>query len=207
MNPLVEELLLRSAVLFLMAGSLAGMLVGVLLLLNPQRLQRANLFLSRWVSTRKLNQSLERTVEFDSLFYRFRRTSGVLTLLGSLYILYYFTVTLNRTSAVAGFSVYFKLSATVIEGVLDAVVMTALAGALFAAFVSLFLLLRPSMLRDFELGANRWVSFRQALKPLERKRERVDEYVFKYGRQAGVMLMLGSLYTLVLLTYWLQNYH
>jgi cell division protein FtsW (lipid II flippase) len=86
-------------------------------------------------------------------------------------------------------------------------VLSSLLGALFAVFISLFLLLRPSMLRDFEQGANRWVSLRRGLKPLEIGRAGVDEYVFKYGRQAGILLVLGSIYTLSLLTFWLGHYH
>ena len=39
MNPIVESLLLRSAVLFLIVGSLAGLVVGALLLWNPFRLR------------------------------------------------------------------------------------------------------------------------------------------------------------------------
>jgi len=86
-------------------------------------------------------------------------------------------------------------------------VLSALLGALFAAFVSLFLLLRPSLLSGFEQGANRWVSLRRALKPMEIPRKGVDEYVFRYGRQAGTLLVLGSLYALAFLTYWLNHYH
>ena len=39
MNPIVESLLLRSFVLFLMVGSLAGLVVGALLLWSPHRLR------------------------------------------------------------------------------------------------------------------------------------------------------------------------
>jgi hypothetical protein len=94
-----------------------------------------------------------------------------------------------------------------VGGLLDALVLSALLGALFAAFVSLFLLLRPSQLRDFEQGANRWVSLRRGLKPVEVPREGLDAYVFKYGRQAGILLILGSLYTLAFLAFWLSQYH
>ena len=117
-------------------------------------------------------------------------------MLASGYILYAFTFGLDRASAVIGLSRRFNLPSGLVGGLLDALVLSALLGALLAVFVSLFLLLRPSLLRDFEQGANRWVSLRRALKPVEIQREGVDEYVFKYGRQAGILLVLGSLYTL-----------
>ncbi|HEY5993745.1 MAG TPA: hypothetical protein VIU46_03995 [Gallionellaceae bacterium] len=207
MDPVVESLLLRSVVLFLLAGSLAGLVVGALLLWRPQRLHAVSALLNRWISTRHLDQSLERSVSLDPWFYRYRRTSGVLTLLGSCYILYFFTVSLDKASAINGLSQYFKLPALLVGGLLDAGALIALLGATFAAFISLFLLWRPSMLRDFEQGANQWLSLRRALKPVEIPRPGVDEYVFQYARRAGILLMLGSLYTLVLLTFWLSRYH
>ena len=206
MNPIVESLLLRSAVLFLIVGSLAGLVVGALLLWNPLRLRAIGDILNRWVSTRHLNQALDRTVEFDQWFYRYRRVSGGLVLLASGYILYAFTFGLDRVNAIIVLARRFNLPTVLAGGLLDALVLSAMLGAIFAAFISLFLLLRPSQLRDFEQGANRWVSLRRGLKPVEVPREGVDAYVFKYGRQAGILLMLGSLYTLALLTFWLSQY-
>jgi hypothetical protein len=206
MNPLFQSWLLQSFVIFLIVGSLAGMVLGALLLLRPQSLQRVSQLLNRWISTRHLDQTLERTVNFDSWFYRYRRASGALTLLGAIYILYFFSVSMDRASTLSGLAKHFKLPLPVVSGLLDALVLSAELGALFSAFISLFLLLRPSMLRDFEQGANRWVSMRRGLKPVEIPREGVDEYVFKYGREAGILLIFGSLYTLVFLTFWLSHY-
>ena len=92
-----------------------------------------------------------------------------------------------------------------VGGLLDALVLSVLLGALLAAFVSLFLLLRPSLLRDFEQASNRWVSLRRVLKPVEVRRDGVDEYMFRHGRGAGILLVLGSLYVLVLLTSWIGH--
>ena len=205
MTPVVESLLLRSAVLFLLVGSLGGLIVGGMLLRWPHRLRAISSILNRWVSTRHLNQALDRTVEIDHWFYRYRRASGGVILLASGYILYVLTVGLDRTNAIIGLSKRFSLPSGLVGGLLDAQVLCVLLGALFAAFVSLFLLLRPSLLKDFEQVANRWVSLRRGLKTVEVPRAGLDEYIFKYGRQAGIFLMVGSLYTLALLTFWLNR--
>lgn len=207
MNHFIQTWLWQSLAIFLIVGSLAGMVVGALLVLRPQSLQRVSQRLNRWISTRHLDQSLERSVSIDPWFYRYRRTSCTLTLLGACYILYFFTVTMDRASAVSGLAQHFNQPAALIAWLLDALVLSALLGALFAAFVSLSLLLRPSMLRDFEEGANRWLSLRRGLKPMEIPRQGVDAYVLQYGRQAGILLVLGSLYTVVLLTIWFSNFH
>lgn len=204
-NPYVEFVLLRSAILFLAVGSLAGLVTGAMLFWHSNRLRMAGVILNRWVSTRHLNQALDRTVEIDPWFYRHRRISGGLILLGALYILYTFTVGLDRISVVTQLSGRFGMSSGMVEGFLDALVLSALLGALLAAFVSLFLLMRPSWLKDFEQTSNRWMSLRRALKPMEVRRDGVDEYVFRHGRGAGILLMLGSLYVLALLTTWIGH--
>ncbi|MBU0622825.1 MAG: hypothetical protein KJ795_13390 [Gammaproteobacteria bacterium] len=205
MTPLAQSWLLQSAVIFLIVGSLVGLVAGALLLYRPHLLQKLSSVLNRWVSTRHLDQSLERSVSIDPWFYRYRYASGTLTLLGALYILYYFTVKLDREQAIIGLSRHYSLPPSLTGGLLDALVLSSLLGALLALLVSLFLLLRPSLLRDFEQGANQWLSLRRALKPAEMPRAGVDEYVYSHGRQVGMMLVLGSLYVLVFLLSWIGH--
>lgn len=203
MNPIIQSWLLQSFVIFLIAGSIAGMVLGALLLLYPQSLRRVGQSMNRWVSTRHLNQPLERSIDVDPWFYRYRKSSGTFILLGACYIFYYFIVSLDKADIISGMARHFELHPLLIEGLLDATVLSAMLGAVLAAFVGLFLLLRPSMLRDFEQMTNRWVSMRRALKPLETSNRNLDEYVFKYERQAGILLVLGSLYVLVFLLSWI----
>lgn len=177
MDPIIASLLLRSAVLFLMVGSIAGLVVGALLIRSPQRLRVIGNLLNRWVSTRHIDQALERSINVDPWFYRHRRISGGLILLASVYILYALTFNLDRANVIIGLSLRFSLHQALVGGLLDALVLSTLLGALLAVFVGLFLLLRPSSLRDFEQVSNRWVSMRRALKPMEVRREAVDEYL------------------------------
>lgn len=205
MNPLFQAWLLQSFVIFLIVGSLAGIAVGVLLLLRPQSLQRAGQLLNRWISTRHLDHSLERSFNIDPWFYRYRRAGGGLILLGATYVLFFFTMSMDRVHTVDVLAAYFKQPAVLLGGLLDALVLSSILGASCAALVGLFLILRPSMLRDFEQVANQWVSVRRALKPMEVRRDGLDEYVFRRARLAGILLLLGGLYVLVILTLWLGH--
>lgn len=205
MNPLIQSWLLQSLVIFLVVGSLGGIAAGLSLLLRPDSLQRLGQKLDRWISTRHLDQSMENNVNIDPWIYRYRRVGGSLILLGAVYILYYFTVGMERAGAIASLAGYFKLPVSLIGALLDALAFSSILGALCAALVGLFLILRPSMLRDFEQVANRWISLRRAMKPAEIRRAGVDEYVFKCARQAGILLLLGSLYVLVVLLFWIGH--
>ncbi len=207
MNPFIQSWLLQSFAIFLIVGSLAGVVVGMLLVLRPHSLQRVNQRLNRWFSTRHLERPLERSVNIDPWFYRYRRSGGTLILLGALYILYFFTVSMDRSGATTSLAAYFNLPSPLVGALLDAMVLSALLGALFAAFVSLFLLVRPSVLRGFEQGANQWLSLRRGMKPMEIARPALDEYVLQHRQGAGILIVLGSLYALVLLAVWLGNFH
>lgn len=194
---IVNALLLRSLVLFLALGSITGLLVGAILILRPDKLKRLNQYASRWVSTRKLNQSLERPIDLDHLFYRYRHVGSVLVLAGAAFILYYFTVRFNKPGILLALSKKSTVAPVIMEWLLDAMVLVSMIGAVFALIVALFLLFRPSMLRKFEVGANQSGSLRRALKPLEVPHSVMDEYVFRHVQLAGVLLVFGSLYTLI----------
>ncbi|MBA3023359.1 MAG: hypothetical protein KJ572_08355 [Gammaproteobacteria bacterium] len=203
MNPLIQSWLVQSAVIFLILGSVAGMVIGALLLFGRDRLQNISTLLDRWISTRRFDRALERRITLDPWFYRHRQATGTLILAGALYILYFFGVQLDRAETVAGLARRFAYPQALAEALLDAMVLSALLGALGAIVAALFILFRPSMMRGFEEGANQWLSLRKSLKTLEVPRDGLEVYVERHARQVGIFLMLGGLYTLVLLLAWL----
>ncbi|MHB1117531.1 hypothetical protein [Sideroxydans sp.] len=205
MNTLFQNWLVQSAVIFLILGSVAGMAVGAMLLFRRERLRNLSTLLNRWISTRNFDHALERRITLDPWFYRHRQATGTLILLGSLFILYFFGVELERAETAAGLARRFAYPLPLAEALLDAMVLSALLGALGAIVAALFILFRPSMMRGFEQGANQWLSLRKTLKPLEVPRDGLEIYVERYARQVGIFLMLGGLYTLVLLLAWLER--
>jgi hypothetical protein len=179
--------------------------MGGLLIWRPDRLRSLSGTLNRWVSTRHLEAPLERTVSVDPWFYKHRRVSAGLILLGAVYMLYFFSTGLEQSAAIGEIAKRFALPDAAAAWLLDALVLTSLTGAVLAIFVSLFLLLRPSSLRDFEQGANRWISLRRAMKPVEVERGELDEFVMRHARHVGMVLVTGSLYVLVLLATWIGH--
>jgi hypothetical protein len=91
------------------------------------------------------------------------------------------------------------------EPVLDTLVFIFIAGAILALFVGLFLIFRPSMLRDMELGANEQVPMRTSLKPMEIQYNQLDGMVSRHVKLVGVVLIGASLYVLVMLIFWLAK--
>jgi hypothetical protein len=121
---------------------------------------------------------------------------------GALYVLIFFTALLERSRAVEALVQRWQTSPAVIDALFDPLVLIILLGACLALFISLFILFRPSLLREFEQGANQWISLRKTLP----ESTKVVEFTLRYAQQVGVFLLLGSLYTWILLIYWAKAF-
>jgi len=200
-----DAVLTRSLIIFLLLGSIAGLVAGAALLLRPELLLRVSKVANCWVSTRQLSRPFARFFSLDSWFYRYNRLSGAVLMSGSIYMVYFFTAAFDKTVALNSIFKTAMVPPALMAGLVDALVLASLTGAVFVMLISLFLILRPSMLREFELHANRSLSLRERLKPLEITRDGVDQYVFRNMRLAGVLILSGSLYTLVVLVSYFKN--
>ncbi len=205
MTPLAQTWLLQSAVIFLILGSVAAIMIGGMLLFRHEQLRKVSALLDRWISTRRFDRPLEKRISLDPWFYRHSRVTGVAILAGAVFILYFFTFELERAQTVAGLVHRFSYPSALAEAMVDALVLIAFLGALSAVLVSVFILFRPSLLRGFETQANQWLSLRKSIKPLEIPRDDLERYVERHARQFGILFMLGGLYVLVLLLAWMGN--
>lgn len=203
MNSLADPWLLQSAVIFLILGCFTGLLVGTLLVFRPQSFHAINALLDRWISTRHFDRTLDSNINIDPWLYKYRRTLGTLTLAGAVYVLFYFAAVLDRDAAITGLANFFHHPPSMIAALLDALVLSAISGALCAIFVALIILFRPSLLRNFEQRANQWLSLRKALKPMEERRNNLDSFVLSHARLIGILLILFALYAQVSLLIWL----
>lgn len=199
---IVQTILLHALISFLILGSAAGLIIGATLILRPQWLIHLGRICNRWVSTRHVDKFLETTINIDSWFYRYRRSSALLTSAGAIYMLYYFGMQIDKVSVVSGLAKRFQIPVAYSSVFFEPMVLIMLLGSVFALFISLFMLIRPSQFHKFEHGANGWVSLRRTMKPLEVMRDNVDAFTFRHPQQVGGTLVLGSIYTLALFTFW-----
>ncbi len=184
----------RDLAIFLLFGALLGVLLGLLLIVKPQFLERLNRVANRWVSTRHINQWLDRSVSIERWFHQHHRAVGIVIALGASYILIYFGILFDKTTTLQRLSLRWMLPAKLLDGLLDALVLASLVGGAVALIAGLFLWLRPSLLRGTEEDANQWVSSRRATKMLDVPRGQVDLFVARHAQRAGWLLLLGSIY-------------
>ena len=187
---------------FLAVAGIVGLLAGAVLVIRPDWMVQLGRYANRWISTRQFDSPMERSFNVDKWFYQHHRTAGTLMLAGACWTIAYFITVFDKFRALAALGHLVSWPRGLLSGLLDATVLLALVGSVFAALVSLFLLLRPSMLREFEQGADRWISTRQALKPLEIPRDWPDSYVLHHSRAIGLLSLLASLFMLGMLAIW-----
>jgi hypothetical protein len=190
-NP-VYIFLWRALAIFLLIGALLGVVLALLLIFKPRFLERLNRVANRWVSTRHINQWLDRSIRIEHWFYQHHRAAGVVIVLGASYILIYFGFLFDKAYTLQRWSG--KLPAKLLDGLLDALVLGSLVGGAAALMVGLFLWLRPSLLRGIEEVANQWVSSRRVTKMLDVPHGQVDIFIARHAQRAGWLLLVGSIY-------------
>jgi len=182
----------QSLAIFLLIAALLSILLGLLLTFKPDLMERINRGANRWISMRQIDRLLDRIISLEQWFYQYHRPLGILVILGAVYILVYFGVLFDKSIALQRLAGY--IPSVLLDGLLDALVLTSLIGAVAALFVGLLLWLRPSLLRGFEEEANQWISSRRAIKVLDVPHDQVNRFVARHMRQVGYLLLLGSLY-------------
>lgn len=194
---LIDTLLWRALAIFLLFGALSGIALGLLLVFWPQLLERVNRVANRWVSTRHMDQLLDRSISIEGWFYQHHRALGGLLVCGAAYVLIYFGFLFDKAPTLQRYSQ--AVPAQLLDGLLDALVLAALTGATVALLAGLFLALRPSMLRGIEEVSNQWVSSRRATKVLAVPHDQVERFVARHVRRVGWLLLLGSIYLALIL--------
>ena len=191
-NDLMEMFLWRDLAIFLLGCAPLGVVISLLLIVNPQLMERINRIASRWISTRHVNQFLDQTISIEHWFYRHHRAFGVFVMLGAAYVFIFFGIQFDKAYALQHLG--WKIHISLIDGLLDALVLGSLTGSVVAFLVGLFLWMRPSLLRGIEEGANQWISPRRALKALEMPRDQIDSFIVRHAPSVGWLLLLGSLF-------------
>lgn len=195
-----EIILWRSLATFLLVGALMGIVVSLLMIYRPALFERLNRILSRWISTRRLDRPLDRSISLEQWFYRHHRVLGILVCLGAGYIFVYFGMLFDKQHALHHLASHLSIRPQMMKllgGGLDALVLVSLTGAAAAMFVGLLLWLRPSELRGLEERANSWVSIRRATRFLDIPRN--SRLLLRHNQRTGWLMLLGSLYLLFLL--------
>lgn len=195
-SSVVSVILWRSLAIFLLVGAVTGCIVSLMMIYRPALFERVNRVANLWISTRRLERSLEVGICLEQWFYRHHRPLGILVCVGAAYVFVYFGVLFDKVHALPHLAAHLSvgLHLKLLEGLLDAFVLVSLTGAAASLFVGLLLWQRPSLLRGLEGKTNRWVSTRRGTKCFDVSHNHVDAFVLRHDQRTGWLLLLGSLY-------------
>src|SRR5512135_1673311 len=104
MPTLIDDMGFHALLILMVLASIAGLAAGVVLIVHPGWLGKAGRYSNRWVSTRKLDRSLEKWISLDKWFYQYHRVSGSLMLAGAAWILVFFVTSFDKQRLLAELS-------------------------------------------------------------------------------------------------------
>ncbi|MFY9316570.1 MAG: hypothetical protein WAO95_13545 [Burkholderiales bacterium] len=195
----LSQIVNQSIFIFLVIGAAFALIAGLMLLFDSQRAFRIAERLDRWVSTREAIRPLEEHRVISRPLYRMHRLVGALICAGALYSL----IVLGMPSGEAAIKTSLSgIGPTrFVAWISESLRYFLLIGNFGALLFGLVFVLRPSALKGLEAWADRRISERKAIKPLEQMRLSADQVLRRHPRAVGALVVLGSLYVLLNLGY------
>src|SRR5256884_7808590 len=102
-SALLVSVLGQALYVLLLLGAALGLLVGIMLLIDSQRVLRWNAYLNRWISTGESLRVLDQPHDLKRIVYRRHRIVGVVVLAAALYALDVLVVNIRTRPAVHTF--------------------------------------------------------------------------------------------------------
>jgi hypothetical protein len=202
---------MRYFLYFLIAGNLLALVIGTLLLARSQRLAGWVGEGARWLTLRRWLKPLEIPRDVDRTLLAYPRLLGAVLLASGLFILIQGTVFVSHYTAIEGgrlLAQFFRTPqwAPAAWETLWAALMALIAiGALLATIIGATALWRGDQLKAWSATANRWVSTRQAAKPLTRPHTGIDHALSARPRLWGGVIVVAALYVLAVLIYFART--
>lgn len=194
----------------LIAGNIFALLVGILMLAVPHRLEALFKVSDRWVSTKRTFEPLDLMHDADRHVLRYPRVLGSVLVLGAIFILIRGGLFAARMDAVEGG----RLLARVFGGKLPppawevlwiTLVAFLLLGALLALVLGILSFYRMETLRRWSDIANRWVATHHLFDPLDTPNYTLNRVVHEKSRLWGALITAFALLALIALFWYLRR--
>ena len=192
---LLVSVLGQALYILLLLGVALGLLVGILLLIDSQRVLRWNAYLNRWISTGESLRVLDQPHDLNRIVYRGHRILGLVVLAAALYALDVLVFNIQTRPLVHIFRDL--ANPATLQLFAESVRWFLVAGNVLAILVGMILVLRPSLLKGVEGWTDRRYSPRLSIPNLDEPRYQPDEFVRAHLRLAGIVAAGGSLFALL----------
>lgn len=191
----INNVLFDAMLIFMVAAAAFALLMGILMLAAPALVTRLGDALNRNYSTRKAFKPMEIPRYQERFFYHHHRIFGAAIVLGAAFFFYQLLTDYSHAAGVAMLSRW--LQPVISNWLVDSLTLILAAGNALALILGILIFIRPSLLKEVEESSNRWLSTRQAVRPLEEHNEAPDRFYRRHPRGVALFVVLGSLYVLV----------
>lgn len=182
---IVNDIAWHSFLFFLWIGSVLAISVGAGLLFAPEHVERINRFFGRWIDTRHLEIEIDRPRSTERYIYRHHRIAGAIFFVGASIVLYRFLLSPAKERIAS-------LLAPDMFGLFDAGIAFLVITNVCAAMIGLIVFFRPSMLREFERQANRWISTERVTRVFNKPQFLLDQYVLRHPQLVGGVFIVAG---------------
>jgi hypothetical protein len=203
---------MRFMVALLAIGSLLGLVVGLSLLIVPRKVIKLfSLNSVHPLSFRRATKSLELPRNSEKVMLRYPRVLGGTLLALGAFVLIKWSMFVSSLDVKQGgqtlmrFYADSRLPAPLWETIWLAILILILLGALAAIVIGLLALVQVRTLKNFSNLTNRWVSTRQAAKPVARPYYGIDRFVATHPQALGGIIAVFSMYTLIMIIWFGGN--
>jgi hypothetical protein len=202
---LMWQLLVQVSIVTFLVVAVAGLAVGVgLIVFSPKTFQIFHV-LNRWVSTRHVLKSVEVPRDTERVSHRYHRWLAAGFVLGGLVSIFGLAVGLDASAVSAVFAQ--KSIVPVVAIAVESAKWFLIVGSAFGVVVGAMLIFYPNAESTLERYANRWVSPRRVSRSWDDMHMGLDTLVEAHPKPAGwiiagtstaaviaALIMLGSYY-------------
>jgi hypothetical protein len=194
----------------LIAANIFALVVGLLMLTMPHRLEALFKVSDRWVSTKRTFEPLDLMHDADRHVMRYPRLLGGLLVVGAVFILIRGGLFAAKMSALEGGRLLArvfgaKLPPAAWEVLWVSLVALLLLGALLALAVGILSFYRRETLARWSAYANRWVATHHLFDPLDTPNYTLNKIVHEKSRLWGALITALALAALVALFWYLRR--
>ncbi|MHB9117394.1 MAG: hypothetical protein ACYC2R_03860 [Burkholderiales bacterium] len=198
MSSPTAQLLYHVLVPFLKIGTLFSLAVGIGILLAPLRMEKANVWFSRWISTVHWQQHINRPRKIERWVYRHHRGVGLIVLAFGLAFPFVMIATGGIVAWTGAWSQILP-SHEMAAWLSESLWWIGWLGSALCAAIGLALFFRPSALRELEAWANRWIDLDRYARRLDIAHYDLDRFLWRHQRLVAIFVVACSLYNLVAL--------
>ena len=194
---------------FLIIGNSLAIIVGLVMMLLPDKLPQITAITDRWISTRQAMRSIEQNIDSDRYSLKHPYIFGIVISLAALLILVKTSLIAYQLSAreggqlLAGIFNTTSLGPPAWEVIWLTMITFIYLGAALAVFVGITAMFKSTWLLEVSRKANTWVSSRKQLKPVELPNPVLDDYIRARPRLWGGIITATATFVLVVMIWFL----